>query len=311
MTRRMKLAVLLAGIVLIIAIAVIAAIRIDRHMIKKQCELYFLNETQTSLVAETKEIKYETPHNLSIAMIEALIDGPKSKNLRSVLNKKSKLLSVDISNPQYIIADFNEDFISGDEARDVMAVYAVAKTLCTIEGVEKVKVTINGAGITTANGTPIEFLGDADINLSTDTNTDETMSVVLYFNEKGTDYLKGEDRTIKVTDQMPLAYYVINELIKGTQSEELSNILSSDTQLINVYIMNNICYVNLDMGFVTKNSASQKKQELAVYSIVDSLTELDNIARVQFLLDGKKVERFGELDFSKPFERNLDIINWE
>ncbi|MDD6484841.1 MAG: GerMN domain-containing protein [Clostridiales bacterium] len=311
MSGKVKIAAMAAAAAaVIIALIAAAVIRMDQSMLRKQCELYFLNETKTTLIAESREIKYENPNTLSVAMIEALIDGPQNKSCKPVLGRKTKLLSVDLTQPGSIIADFNEDFISGDEAKDVMAVYAVAKTLCTIDETERVKVTINGGDITTANGTLIDFLSDADINLSTDTNTDETRSVVLYFNEKGTEYLKGEDRTIKVTDQMPLAYYVINELIKGTENEALSDVISRDTQLIGVYITNNICYVNLDVSFINKNSGSEKKQELAVYSIVDSLTELDNIARVQFLIDGKKVERFGKMDFSKLFERNLDIISW-
>lgn len=309
MKKKQLLLTLASVAVIILAVVLFVVIRMDKNLLRSQCELYFLNDSKTTLVAETKELKYDSPDKLGIAMVEALIDGPDNKNYRHVLSRRAKLLYMDMTQPGEIIADFNDDFITGDEATDVMAVYAVAKTLCTLDNIERVKVTINGADITTANGTLIDFLSDSDINLSTDTNTDETKSVVLYFSEKGSEKLKAEDRTIKVTDQMPLAYYVITELIKGTENANLTDTLNKDTQLIGVNITNNICYVNMDISFIKKNHSSDKKLELAVYSIVDSLTELDNIARVQFLIDGKK-EEIGKIDFSNLFERNMDIISW-
>ena len=49
-------------------------------------------------------------------------------------------------------------------------------------------------------------------------------------------------------------------------------------------------------------------QKKSLYSIVDSLTELKNIKRVQFLMDGKRVDKFGELDIKYPISRNSVII---
>ena len=47
---------------------------------------------------------------------------------------------------------------------------------------------------------------------------------------------------------------------------------------------------------------------MAVDSIVDSLTELGHIKRVQFLMDGKKVNSFGNMSIKNPFSRNPVII---
>ena len=47
---------------------------------------------------------------------------------------------------------------------------------------------------------------------------------------------------------------------------------------------------------------------MTVYAIVNSLTELDDIKKVQFLIDGQKVENYGSVIFSEPFERNENIV---
>ena len=95
-----------------------------------------------------------------------------------------------------------------------------------------------------------------DINLSTDTYNSETREIALYFPNKDGNKLVMETRTIKVTDQQPLAQYIINELIKGPENKELSVPLSKDTVLLSVETSDNICFVNFKANFTDKNSGT-------------------------------------------------------
>ena len=54
--------------------------------------------------------------------------------------------------------------------------------------------------------------------------------------------------------------------------------------------------MNFAFSFVEKNSG--EGAEAAVYSIVNSLTELPGIKGVQILIDGKKLDRIGDVDIS-------------
>lgn len=292
------------------AAAVVAVLIImfmqEQKLIKHECELYFLNESESTLVSEKRIIKYRKESELNEAVIDALIAGPESGKNKRAINRKAKLKSITSQNPSEIIIDFNYRFLSGDTSRDVLSAYAVVKTLCGIDGIDRVKVTVEKNDVPTAEGKPIGFLADEDINLSTDTNTGETREVTLYFVDKATKKLVPEQRSIKVNDQMPLAHYVINELIQGTQLHE--NAIDGDTMLIGVNITDYICFVNMQSNFMSLNAGSEEKEKLAVFSIVNSLTELDNIGRVQFLIDGKKVDKFGTIPFAYPFERDMSII---
>ena len=51
--------------------------------------------------------------------------------------------------------------------------------------------------------------------------------------------------------------------------------------------------------------------EVAIYSIVNSLTELSTVYRVQFLINGSTRKYYQDLDFSSTFERNLEIVEGE
>ena len=66
-------------------------------------------------------------------------------------------------------------------------------------------------------------------------------------------------------------------------------------------------YVNLSRDFIKKKGSIS--EPIIIYSIVNSLTELDGVKKVQFLIEGEKINEYnGDLDFSKPFERNTDFI---
>ena len=184
----------------------------------------------------------------------------------------------------------------------------MVKSLCSLEGVTSVKVTVEGNDFTTSDGTVIGTLTSDDINLSIDTYTSETQTVKVYFADIATRKLSAEERTVKITDQQPIEQYIIEEIIKGPQSETNTGVLSKDTTLASVNISNNIGFVNFAKNFVDKNKSSEDSEKLTIYAIVNSMTELESVNRVQFLIDGKIVEKFGDIDISEPIGRDETMI---
>ena len=67
--------------------------------------------------------------------------------------------------------------------------------------------------------------------------------------------------------------------------------------------------MNFSQEFVSKHSGGSAGEYMTVYSIVNSLTELEHIQKVQFLVDGNKLEVFKHMVFNEPFERDASIIS--
>ncbi|MCC8169258.1 MAG: GerMN domain-containing protein, partial [Oscillospiraceae bacterium] len=196
----------------VIALAVIAVIVIfvsrGRNMHEFTCDLYFLNETGTSLSAESREIKYRNEIDLPKAVIEKLLKGPDNPRLIRTIGKDVDLLGIDMSDPNNVSVNFSGGYITGDTAKDILTTYSVVKSLCEIYYVDSVKVLVEGADIINPDGEPIGYLTASDINLSTDTNTTETREIMLYFTRKDYQLLVPEMRTVKVTDQQPIEQYI-------------------------------------------------------------------------------------------------------
>ena len=77
---------------------------------------------------------------------------------------------------------------------------------------------------------------------------------------------------------------VIENLIKGIDEQDAKSPIPSGTKLLNITVTDGVCYVNFDSTFL--NVDSGMSADVVVYSIVNSLTELDNINKVQLLVNG-------------------------
>ena len=299
-----------AAVVLILAMIIltIAFCTGDRAKNRYNAALYFNNEKQTAIEAENRTIRYTTRQELIERIVTELIKGPESVKSNRIIAPGARLLSVSGVEEGEVIVNFSNEFNTGDEKDDVLAVYSVVKSLCAVRGIYRVKVVVEGTDIQAGDGSIIGFLTDQDINLSTDTYNSEMREVTLYFPSVDGGGLGKEIRSIRVTDQQPLAQYVINELIKGPQTEGLYASLVSDTKIHSVEIMNGICFVNFTANFIEKNTGSAEQENLTIASIVDSLTELENIDRVQFLIDGMRVDSFGSINIFGLFARNESVI---
>ena len=296
---------------LIILAAVILAITFctgDGAKNRYSAALYFYNEQETAIEAENRTVRYVNRQELEEIIVKELIKGPENPKSHRVISPDAKLISVSGTDEGDVIVNFSKEFQTGDKKDDVLAIYSVVKSLCAVRDVYRVKVVADGADILSEDGSIIGFLTDQDINLSTDTYNSEMREVTLYFPSVEGGGLGKEIRSIRVTDQQPLAQYLINELIKGPQTEGLYASLSSETKTHSVEIMNGICFVNFTASFAEKNAGSAEQEKLTIASVVDSLTELENIDRVQLLIDGKRVNDFGSINIFGLFARDESVI---
>lgn len=308
MSKRGIISVISIIAVALVVIVALIFIKNGRNTHKFTGELYFFNEMGTSLAAETHEISYRNDEDLPRLVIAELIKGPEVSGRSRTIENGVELLGIDMTDKSNITVNFSAEYLTGNTTKDILTTYSIVKSLCSIYYVNSIKVVVAGRDIIKPDGEPIGYLTAGDINLATDINTTETREIKLYFTRENYNLLVPEMRSIKVTDQQPIEQYIINELIKGPSEKGKKATLSKDTVLLSVDTEDDICFVNLKSNFLDRNSGNQEKEILAVYSIVDSLTELETISRVQFLIDGKKVDMFGTININSMFGRNADMI---
>jgi len=135
--------------------------------------------------------------------------------------------------------------------------------------------------------------------------------VGLYFSDKDAKYLvKEEHQILKLGDRLSEAKAVLNELIKGPNSKDLSPTIPKDTQLREVYFHENTAYVDFSTELIKNHPGGSSAEIHTVFSIVNTLTfNFPKIKYVQILVEGQEVDTIaGHLDTSLPFKENLFLI---
>jgi germination protein M len=142
--------------------------------------------------------------------------------------------------------------------------------------------------------------------------------ISLYFaNEEGTK-LKLEKRYIPMSElKKPtneLATLIVKELINGpAKGSGLKATIPAETKLhSNVKVEDGVATVDFSKEFKEKHPGGKKEEQLTIYSIVNSLTELSDISQVKFKIDGKTSKEFkGNFKFDNPFPRSAALISKE
>lgn len=137
----------------------------------------------------------------------------------------------------------------------------------------------------------------------------------LYFANENNTKLKLEIRYIPVSEAKKsvnnLAATVVKELINGPKSSNLKATVPKGTKLkSSVAIKSGVATVNLSKEFVDKHPGGKDAEQLTIYSIVNSLTQIKEIQKVKFLINGDSREVYkGSFKFDVPFPPNPSLIS--
>lgn len=138
--------------------------------------------------------------------------------------------------------------------------------------------------------------------------TEEKVQLVLYFGDKQAMFLIPEHRVVARKGES-LEELLMTELVKGPTDPELVGTIPKETRLLSVKTVDGIAYVNFSRELQTKHWGGSAGELMTVYSIVNTLTELPEIKKVQILLEGDKLDSLaGHMDLVEPLARNTQLI---
>ncbi|MCD8048246.1 MAG: GerMN domain-containing protein [Clostridia bacterium] len=275
--------------------------------------VYFKDAEANALSAEKVDYDGETSVvAMATFAMEKIVEGPSSAGSEAVLPEGTRFNSISIQN-NTVTVDFSEEFTNCEGIAELLARFSVVSTLCDIPGIDSVLITIEGKSlISNATGEEIGVLSKSDIVYETDESdpnkSAETTAIKLYFANSDATALKCEERRVETQSSISMEKTIMTELLKGPSSSELMSLIPSETKLLSIETNNGVCFVNLSSDFVTKFTGGTNTGLLIVYSIVNSLTELDGVESVQILIEGETGAEFGDFVFDEPIVKNENIV---
>jgi len=136
----------------------------------------------------------------------------------------------------------------------------------------------------------------------------EKIPVRLYFTNEDNSKLMTEIRYIKLEgdgkNPGDLASEIVRQLIKGPgEGTGLKATIPEGTELRSpVTVEGKVATVDLTKEFIDNHPGGKDAEKMTIYSIVNSLTQVKNIEKIKFTIEGKTRDKFkGNFKFDAPF----------
>ena len=270
--------------------------------------IWYINQDETCLKYENKELQSKNEEGLLREMMEVMRETPTDDELKPVIPEDVTLLDFDFEHNQLYL-DFSPEYKKMPKVYEVLCRAAIVRTLGQIDGVEYVDFQVNGEPLTDLEGKEIGLMNEDQFieNAGEEINAYKTADLTLYFSNKAGDKLVGQRVAMEYNSNISLEKLIVEQLIAGPPFEGAYPTIPSETKLLNISIKDNICYVNLDEGFL--GTGYNVIESIPVYSIVNSLIENTDAQKVQISINGETNRMFREsINFDTIFEKNEGLI---
>ena len=168
-------------------------------------------------------------------------------------------------------------------------------SLIFISGCGTLETLVNKDGAPTSLG---DFIGGNNPTVlpttAPVTPSADSRSIALYFADSTGKYLVKEQRLLPKTVSVAretVTQWLIGPTVKGTNLQAL---VPTTTVLLDIAIKESVIIVDLSKEFLQPNS--KVSPEVALYGLVNTLTQFSTVKQVQIRIEGKPLLKYGTID---------------
>lgn len=273
-----------------------------------EVQLYYLNKDETALVSQSYEMAAKEQGGQIQELLEEMQEVPEGIDMKAPIHLGFQVLSYQLEGTQIVIK-VDEAYRQMTPSTEILVRAAIVRTLTQVRGIDGVSFLVGEDPLTDLAGKPVGVL-TADMfidNQGSEINAYEQANIKLYFANETGNALTEVNRLVIYNSNIAIERVVVDQLIAGPSNTESYPTVNPMTKINSVTITDGTCYVNLDSAFLTQ--PYNVTSDVTIYSIVNSLAELSNVNKVQFMIDGETAVQYREnVSFENSFTRNLDLI---
>ena len=270
--------------------------------------IYYLNAAGNQLVGNRYETEITEKEALVMEFLTKLNSVPVDLECQSAMPQQVEKMTFRLeANVLHLYADANYALMNS--VREILCRAALTKTLTQIPGIDYLTIYCAEQPIVDASGKTVGLLSAADfVDSIRDVNSFEKTEMTLYFANETGDALVAEKREIMRSINTSVEKLIVEQLIGGPQQAGAFATLPKDVKVLSVSVSDSVCSINLDAAFL--NNTLEVKEYIPIYSIVNSLSELSTVSRVQIRINGSQDAVFrDQIPLSTVFVRNYDYIS--
>lgn len=246
--------------------------------------LYYVSTSGTKLKTVEYELKAKAVNERAKEAMRAMCE-PREDCVEAKPNGVN-IVSYRIQNDVLTLV-FDDSYNNLDSVSEIFLRASMVLTLTQIENINFVSFYINDQPLKDAQGNAIGELKSSNFidKVGYSINNYESTTVTLYFANITGNRLRTEIRSGMYDSSRSIERYIIEQIIAGPSASSNYKTLPSETVILSINTNNGVCYVDFSNSFSDK--ASYVKDEIMIYSIVNSLTELPYINKVQISIEGE------------------------
>ena len=233
------------------------------------------------------------------SLLKRYLQGPQSPELASPFPQDMTLQDARVEHGVLTLEIAGLESLTG-----LSRTLALACLVCTATQLQEVE-AVAIAGIADIPLTRDDFL------LYDDAATSDQVTVKLYFSDPSARFLVEETRSRTFSSTMEQLEYVVEQLLQGPTINGTLPALPEGTELISLGLSDGLCTVDLSRAFYENRPKTHGEARMAVFSLVDALTELEEVEQVRLTCEGETMADYCGLDLTAPLTREPWAVGLE
>lgn len=271
--------------------------------------VYYLNAATTKLVPREYEVQADLSNQEALVaeLMDQFLHVPKDLDCQPGITDKVAYQG-SRQEDQVLYLYFDVNYTAMKPEREILCRAALTRMLTQIPGIDYINIYCGDQPLMDRQGNPVGMLAANDFIMNTsNVNAYEKTELTLYFADETGNSLVEEKREVVHNINTSLEQLVVEQLIAGPEQEGHYATLPSDCKILSLSVTDNVCYINFDVSFL--NTTLPVNEYVPIYSIVDSLSEMTTITKVQIMVNGSQNVMFRDVvSLGTTFERSQEYI---
>ena len=295
----------ITALVMALVLGTVAFSGCGKKETESKYKIYYVNEEQGEVLAESFVPSEETTQTMLEEMTEKL--NKKNAEGHTLLPDNIEIQSC-VDDDGMIRVDFNQEYHDLNPVDEVLLRASIVKDYVQIPNIYLVTITAEGTPIVDSQG---QEIGAMSLDSFLENTGKEIMAyqykeLNLYFTNEEGNQLIPEARQVYYNGNTPIEKVIVEQLLRGPGESGHYATLPSDTRIVGVSVADGIAYVNLGKQFV--DEALSVDAQIPIYSIVNSLIDAGNVSQVQISINGDTSLLFKDkVDMNQLFQVNHEL----
>ena len=295
----------ITALVMALVLGAVAFSGCGKKETESKYKIYYVNEEQGEVLAESFVPSEETTQTMLEEMTEKL--NKKNAEGHTLLPENIEIQSC-VDDDGMIRVDFNQEYHDLNPVDEVLLRASIVKDYVQIPNIYLVTITAEGTPIVDSQG---QEIGAMSLDSFLENTGKEIMAyqykeLNLYFTNEEGNQLVPEARQVYYNGNTPIEKVIVEQLLRGPGESGHYATLPSDTRIVGVSVADGIAYVNLGKQFV--DEALPVDAQIPIYSIVNSLIDAGNVSQVLISINGDTSLLFKDkVDMNQLFQVNHEL----